>query len=158
MKKSRFVATITKGAVASTIVGACLVPQSHSAPNIERALPSDVAIGDTGVQQRAEDSVSNESYFIAIPNSVSAWTSDLEREFRNLALLEAKGIINKDGMRRLEELTTLRNRLKDPLSSAEILFQLKRDRILEKMAEALNEYVKFYETANQKGHATFETH
>lgn len=89
---------------------------------------------------------------------IQDWTPALEREFSKLALEELKGTIQADGMHRLEQLTNLRNRLQEPLSSEELLMQIRRDRILEKMADALSEYVKFFGTANQTRRPARQSH
>lgn len=150
-KQNRFVTRLTRGAVASGIAGACLVPQAHSAqPFVDRADGViDKALIESIPVEHTIGTTSAATHFISVGESIQEWTPALEREFSKLALEEVKGTIQRDRMHRLEQLTTLRNRLQDPLSPEELLMQIRRDRILEKMAEALRDYVKFFGTANQ---------
>ena len=84
----------------------------------------------------------------------SEWTPGFEKEFRRLALAEATGSLAPEQAARLEKLSGLRDRFLNPSSPDEILLQLKRDRILGKMAEGLSEYVEFLETTGHKGTRT----
>ena len=84
----------------------------------------------------------------------SKWDKRLEREFRNLALEETKGTLTNAGALRLEMLSLWRENLRCPLSSDEILLQIKHDRLLEKTEQLLKEYVEFQETAPKKGTVT----
>jgi hypothetical protein len=79
------------------------------------------------------------------------WNKTLEKEFRALAAKEASGRIEFPELQRLEKLSMIRNVTKSPRTSDEILTQLRRDRVLEKLSEALNEYVEFRESRTQGG-------
>ena len=79
----------------------------------------------------------------------STWDKRLEREFRKLALEEAKGTIAGDKAGRLNQLNYWRDQLLCPLTADEILLQMKRDRLLARMESLLNEYVELQEAANQ---------
>jgi hypothetical protein len=74
----------------------------------------------------------------------------MEREFRALALEEAKGSISSAQAKRLEELNRWRNQLLHAPSSEETVVQLKRDRLLARIEDLLREYVEFHEVADQK--------
>lgn len=80
----------------------------------------------------------------------SAWDKKLEKEFRSLALAEAKGTLEGKQSQRLDELTSLRNRLLNGMTAEEIAVQLKRDRLLARMESVIREYVEFQETTGQK--------
>ena len=56
----------------------------------------------------------------------------------------------EEQLSRLERLSLLRDRLDSPRSVEDILRQLKHDRVLQKMAEALKDYVEFRQDANKK--------
>lgn len=77
------------------------------------------------------------------------WDKKLEREFRTLALKEAKQDLTPADRHRLEELNTLRDRLLNPQPAEEILAQIKRDRLLSRIQEILNEYVEFEEATRK---------
>jgi hypothetical protein len=64
----------------------------------------------------------------------------MEREFRKLALEEAKGTISKACAKRLEELNRWRNQLLHAQTAEEILLQLKRDRLPARMESLLKQY------------------
>lgn len=66
----------------------------------------------------------------------------MEKEFRKLALEEAKGTITGAQVKRLEQLNQWRDRLLNPQSAEEILKQIKRDRLLARTEELLDEYVE----------------
>lgn len=137
--------------VASTIAGACLVPQSHSAQPSVALEHADAALVDMlPVSQQGFKSTGSDSFLVPAGEAAAEWTSAMEKEFRKLALEELKGTITPKEVARLEELTTMRNRLQDPLTAEEMLMQIRRDRVLEKMADALDQYVKFHQSANQK--------
>jgi hypothetical protein len=75
------------------------------------------------------------------------WTKQMEREFRSLALVEAKGALAPDQAGRLEKLSRWRDQLIEPLSLEDVLRQLKRDRLMDKISETLRECVEFHEGA-----------
>jgi len=87
---------------------------------------------------------------LTVSQAPTEWTRKMEREFRRLALEEARGLLSSNQMARLEELSRWRNQLEQPRTTEEVLSQLKRDRLLEKIAEALREYVQFQEDADKK--------
>ncbi|WCJ58851.1 hypothetical protein NXS98_14155 [Fontisphaera persica] len=154
MNDEVFVARLVKGAVASSIASAILMPQGHTIW-AEASLPTEApteAVPE--VQAPFVEAYSHKDN----PNTVhysfrqmpKEWTKQMEREFRRLALLEAKGTLAGDQVSRLEELSLLRDRLFCPQPEEEILLQLKRDRLLEKISNTLREYVEFQEGAGKK--------
>ena len=82
--------------------------------------------------------------------AATEWTKWMEKEFRRLALAEAKGTLTEEQTNCLNALTHSRNCLLCPPSEDEMLRRIKRDRLLEKLSEALREYVEFEEGASQK--------
>ncbi|HEX5222649.1 MAG TPA: hypothetical protein VFZ59_24045 [Verrucomicrobiae bacterium] len=82
------------------------------------------------------------------------WDKELEREFRQLALVEAKGELTTDQAIRLNRLNRLRDEMLFAPSPDEVLMQLKRDRILADMERLLREYVAFEEATNKARRST----
>ena len=150
MRNNVFIARLAQGAVVSTMA-ACLMPQSHTdeatspAVGHEAALTDRTSTPDDSTQQGPEQAVT-----VTMSEAVSEWDKQMEREFRKLALEEAKGTLTTGQASRLEELNIWRDRLLHPQSAEEILLQIKRDRLLEKMEELLKEYVEFQEAAGNK--------
>jgi len=150
MRNNVFIARLAQGAVVSTMA-ACLMPQSHTdeatspAVGHEAAFTDRTSTPDDGTQQGPEQAVT-----VTMSEAVSEWDKQMEREFRKLALEEAKGTLTTGQASRLEELNIWRDRLLHPQSAEEILLQIKRDRLLEKMEELLKEYVEFQEAAGNK--------
>ncbi|MHB8519514.1 MAG: hypothetical protein ACYDH9_02035 [Limisphaerales bacterium] len=87
---------------------------------------------------------------VTVTQPPSEWDKDMEREFRKLALEEAKGALTAEQAFRLERLSYWRNNLLCPSSSEEILLQIKRDRLLKKTEQLLKEYVEFQEATGKK--------
>ena len=151
MRSNTFVARLSYGAVASTIAVGCLVPDSHSeiadpvVPVFEIAMPD-----QTFVSEAAGRSDDGNSVLLNLPDSPNEWTKQMEREFRQLALVEATGKLNAEQMMRLETLSLWREHLSNPRPADEVLLQLKRDRLLEKISDTLRQYVEFQESANKK--------
>ena len=151
MKNNRFVTRLKRKAIASTVASVCLVPQAHSAE-----IPAPLRVGEAVFNDRAiaPDEASNTAaggaMVLTVSQAPTEWTRKMEREFRRLALEEARGLLSSNQMARLEELSRWRNQLEQPRTTEEVLSQLKRDRLLEKIAEALREYVQFQEDADKK--------
>lgn len=155
MKSNTFVTRMASGAVASTVVGACFLPQSHSAPASLAFMPVDVVLADRmpAPEQTSETGPSG-SVTVAMTTSPEEWTKQMEREFRQLALREAEGDLTAAQVGRLEHLSAWRDRLVEPRSTEEVLQQLRRDRLLEKIADALKEYVEFQQGTDKARPAT----
>lgn len=77
------------------------------------------------------------------------WDTELEREFRKLALAEAERTLTAEQVGRLEQLNGWRDQLLHPQPAEEMLLQIKRDRLLNRMEEVLNDYVEFQEAASK---------
>ena len=125
MKNDTFVTRLARGAVASTIAGAWLVPQGHSAD----AVPANVSGAATTAEQAAgpEEASRDESagaYVLTISEAPKDWTKTMEKEFRRLALEEAKDALTGEQSVRLEQLNSWRERLSNPRPAEEILLQL----------------------------------
>lgn len=145
MSKSKLLVTIARGTAASLAVG-CLVPNNQ--PAINDATP---AIEFTNLAEQSVfasvlvDSSSTGQASVTLRNVPKEWSKALDREFRLLALEEAQGKISKENAGRLKQLDTWRERLVTPRSADEILYQLKRDRILEQFSKNFEDYVQFKE-------------
>ena len=147
MKNDIFVTRLARGAIATAITGASLSAQGRSSdfvsPQIsnvfstvtERSQPPEVTSGEK----------TPETLVLSSSPSVGEWTKSLEREFRRLAMEEATGTISPGSAQRLNHLSSLRDCLVHPRTSEEILTQLRRDRLLEKITDALKDYVEFQE-------------
>ncbi len=86
---------------------------------------------------------------LTIGQAPSEWDKQMEREFRRLALQEVKGTLSAKQSERLDQLTRWRDQLLCPQPAEEILLQIKRDRLLSRMEELLNDYVEFQEAAGK---------
>lgn len=155
MPSNTFVARLSRGAVASTIAFGCLVPENHSAIADAAIAVHEIGMPDqTFVPETVGHSGAGNSVFVDQPESPKEWSKQMEREFRQLALVEAKGNLTVEQMARLETLSLWRERLSNPRQADEVLLQLKRDRLLEKISDTLREYVEFQESAHKKRPAT----
>jgi hypothetical protein len=110
------------------VVGTPTLPVASEATGAERITPP-----EQGTQEAMDG-----SFEVDVPESLQEWDNQLEREFRKLALREAKGLLNRTEAMRLEELNFFRDRLKDPQLPEEMLLQIRRDRLLARMEELLN--------------------
>jgi hypothetical protein len=156
VRNNYFVAKLAKGAAATAVIGSTVIPPSQATAAImpsvvaqESALPSPPILLE---QQRQVSSGSD--FVLKITQSPSVWDKKLEKEFRGLALQEAKGAISKENMVRLELLSNWRDQLLNPQSVGEILRQMKTDNLLERMENLLKEYVDFQESSGKAGAAT----
>ncbi len=151
MSSSTFVTRLKRGAFHSAMAGFCVVPREYAEANAtagmegEQPIASEVQLTMANIQERAAANLS-----ITLTEEPKEWTQETEREFRHLALLEARRTVSEEQLSRLERLSLLRDRLDSPRSVEDILRQLKHDRVLQKMAEALKDYVEFRQDANKK--------
>lgn len=148
--KNTFVTRLAKSAAATVMVGAGVVPPHQATA----ALPPPVAAQELAFLNEAtvpelESQASTKNFTLTVTQAPSEWSKGLEREFRKLALEEATGKISRNDMSRLEQLSHWRNQLLCPQSEEETLLQMKRDRLLARMENLLQEYVEFQEAANQ---------
>jgi hypothetical protein len=151
-KKTVFVARLARNAAATVMVGAGAIPANQAAPAVNAPLAAqEFTIANQAVCSEGESHVSITGSFIVrvAPQPPSVWDKRLEREFRALALQEAKGALSHENAMRLELLSHWRDGLLCPQTVEETLLQIKRDRLLAKMENLLQEYVEFQEAANQ---------
>ncbi len=141
-KSDIIVRRLARGTVASTLA-MCMVPQFHTEDAATRGALPDSAIAEltTAPDQGGQVGTNDASVYSMSP-MLTEWDTHMEKEFRKLALEEAKGTINRARAKRLEQLNQLRDRLHNPQSMEEILNQIKRDRLLARTEELLNEYVE----------------
>jgi hypothetical protein len=151
MKNDIFIARMAKGAAVSTVAGALLMAQNHLVTAATPFRHDDACVSESPLvdeqrpQQETEQVVS-----YTLHESAKEWTKKMEREFRQLALLEATGRLTREQTMRLEELSQSRERLVTPRTPEEILMQLRRDKMVESMAETLRKYVHFQESTDKK--------
>ena len=149
MRNNRFFAQLTRTAVASTFVAGCMTPETHSAAH-DAPLVECGAAQSPFAQEPSDRSQVGDSVIITFHSSPAEWTKGMAREFRQLALAEAKGVATDEQMQRLEQLSRWRDSLDNPRPADEVLLQLKRDRLLEKISETLRQYVEFQQAAGKK--------
>lgn len=155
MKSNVFVTRFARKAALTSLAGVCLMPQDHVGaifqplPAIGSAATSGNRFQDPGTI--ATSKTENLTFSIRQPSE--EWTKADEKKFRRLALKDSVQNITAEETRELNWLSMTRNHLLKPQSTEEVLLQIRRDRILEKMAETLREYVEFTETARNKGAA-----
>jgi hypothetical protein len=151
MRNDVFIAHLASGAIAASVAGAWMTAQTQTeAPSAPVSVRETVCADLATVPDEATDVAANQAMVVTLKQSLSAWDKKLEREFRGLALAEAKGTLSDVQCHRLEELTRWRNRLLNAQTSEEISLQLKRDRLLARMENVLKEYVEFQEATGQK--------
>jgi hypothetical protein len=150
MKSNIFVARLARSAAATVMVGAGVIPPHQATATV---LPPVAAQESTfpnpAVLPEESQASTSGSFVLTMPQSPSAWDKKLEREFRMLALAEANSTISKEDTYRLEQLSRWRDQLLCPQTVDETLLQMKRDRLLIRMENLLQEYVEFQEAANQ---------
>jgi hypothetical protein len=149
-KKNIFVAKLARNAAATVMVGACVLPTGRTAsanpqPAQEFMVPSNTIYPSADFQVA---STAGSMVLRMPPQAPLAWDRKLEKEFRALALLEAKNEISSNAARRLEQLSTWRDELESPITTEETLLQIKRDRLISRMENLLQEYVEFQEAAD----------
>jgi len=150
MKNNIFTTQLARGAMASALVGVSTMPSDHASMVVHPVAPQELICSNQAEFPEAiTRSIENGSFVMTMVQTPSTWDKRLEREFRKLALEEAKGTIAGDDARRLNQLNHWRDQLLNPLTSDEILLQMKRDRLLARMEILLKEYVELQEAANQ---------
>ena len=103
----------------------------------------------SGPGENPVESIKDGVLTMIIDESDREWTKSMEREFRALALLEARDALTREQARRLGALSQLRDRFLNPRTPEDVLIQVRRDRLLEKISENLQQYVKFQEDASR---------
>jgi hypothetical protein len=146
-KHEAIVARLARGATTASLA-ACLIPQTHTVGERIQSHPQEVPFTTVGFLPMSETLAGTGSGLsISVLEDLKEWNKRLEKEFRGLALLEAKGTISVDESKRLNWLSRQRDRLVCPQTAEEYMLQRKRDRLLAKTAELLNEYVEFQRRA-----------
>lgn len=136
--------------MASALVGVSTMPTHHASTVANSVVAQELTCSSQAEFPEATTrTIENGSFVMTMNQTPSTWDKRLEREFRKLALEEAKGTIAGDKAGRLNQLNYWRDQLLCPLTADEILLQMKRDRLLARMESLLNEYVELQEAANQ---------
>lgn len=127
-----------------------MIPQEQTVPPVQR--PASAECLATGpLLNDVSRQGSYTLHTILLSPVVDKWTSAMEKEFRKLALEEIKGTLSQQQQERLDGLAKIRDGLFHPRPVEDIFIQLKRDRVLDKLAEALKEYVEFQASTHQAG-------
>jgi hypothetical protein len=154
MKNNIFVTRLARSAAATAMVGAAVIP-SHQTAVMPPVAAQELAYSNRAILPETESQVSTRgSFAVTIMQTPSIWDKKMEREFRKLALAEANSTISKADASRLEQLSQWRDQLLFPQTVDETLLQMKRDRLLTRMENLLQEYVEFQEAAGQTGSAS----
>jgi hypothetical protein len=72
------------------------------------------------------------------------WTGGLERKFSNLVVREARGMLTKVQSKELEDMQNLRRSLKNPMTVDDLIYEMRRGKIIKETIEALCKYVEFF--------------
>lgn len=151
MRNDVFIARLAHGAVAAGVAGAWMLPQKQTqAPEFPLPAREVVCANLVTLPEETTETGTNSAMVLTIPQTPSEWDKRLEKEFRGLALAEAKGTLSETQGKRLEELNHLRNYLLNGMTTEEISFQLKRDRLLTRTESLLKEYVELQQATSQK--------
>lgn len=156
MKNNIFVARLARNAAATVMVGAATIP-SHQASAVvqpptaaqEFAFPRQPILPEEESQASAR-----ETFVLTMSQSPSEWDKKLEKEFHKLALVEATSTISEMDASRLEQLSRWRDQMLCPQTVEETLLQMKRDRLLVRMENLLQEYVELQEATAKAGAAS----
>lgn len=154
MKSKKFSARFTRNAVATTLASVCLMPQIPARDVLQDHGNAKAAAPGGNLFQNPKTFTTSGNVTLTISPSEIEWTKANEKEFRRLAIKEATQNLTPDEMRRLNWLSGVRDRNSNPATAEEVLLQIRRDRIVEKLAEVLKDYVQFIEGANTKGTAS----
>jgi hypothetical protein len=85
---------------------------------------------------------------------IDEWTTDLQKEFKELAVKEAEDKISAEGVNRLEQLAVLRRMYQHPRSADEVLWEFEQRRLTERLLATLKSYVEFYEGPSEAWRST----
>lgn len=151
MRNDVFITRLARGTMAAGVAGAWMLPQKQAEVPLF-PLPSQEVIGAAMLPppEAKTETDGQTTVVLTFTETPSEWDKKLEKEFRALALAEAKGTLAANQGQRLDELTSLRNRLLNGMTAEEIAVQLKRDRLLARMESVIREYVEFQEATGQK--------
>lgn len=144
----RFLAKISRGAIVSTLAANFIAPEQQT-EQMPAASPDQFVMTHPSITGHPILAQAQPIVTLAIPDVPGKWTDEMRSEFRKLSIAEATGKLSSDGLGRLEVLSQYRERLLSPRTTEEILLQLRRDRILARMAETIKEYVEFKDGADR---------
>lgn len=146
MKNNVFVARLARNAAATVMVGAATIP-SHQANVVVQppAAAQEFAFPRQPILSDESEASARETFVLTMSQSPSEWDKKLEKEFHKLALAEATTTISEKDASRLEQLSRWRDQLLCPQTVEETLLQMKRDRLLVRMENLLQEYVELQE-------------
>jgi hypothetical protein len=91
-----------------------------------------------------------ENTSVTIKESAKEWTTQMDKRFENLAILEATGKISAEETSELELLTHDRRNLKYPRSSDEVLWEYHQRQATENLVKAVRDYARFHSVADTK--------
>ena len=156
MKNNIFVARLARNAAATVMVGAGAIPSHQANADVQPpAAAQEFAFPKQAILPEDESQASTrETFVLTMTQSPSEWDMKLEKEFRKLALAEASSTISTRDASRLEQLSRWRDQLLCPETADETLLQMKRDRLLVRMENLLQEYVELQEATAQTGVAS----
>jgi hypothetical protein len=152
-KAGTLITRLAQSAAATSMIGGIAFGRGDNASTSEAnpAIGEASAIVEPVAAISANTLSENASIRFSVASDYDEWNDELEKEFRSLALKEAEGTLSADSSARLHELNWLRDTLKVPRTSEEILLQIQRDRIVDKLSAALEEYVEFQKAARHAG-------
>jgi hypothetical protein len=151
MKSNVLVRQIARKTALTSLAGVCLMPQDHGGIASQPLLVTQSATTDANRFQEPRTITRSDNVTLTFRQTSKEWTKTDEKEFKRLALKEVTGNISDKELRSLNMLSWARDHQLNPLSAEEILLQIRRDRILEKMAAILEDYVEFTESTGNKG-------
>lgn len=154
MKNNIFVARLARNTAATVMIGAGAIPSYQANAVVQPpAAAQGFAFPQAILPEIESQASTRETFVLTMSQSPSEWDKKLEKEFRALALAEAKGTISSKEASTLEQLSHWRDQLLCPQTVNETLLQMKRDRLLVRMENLLQEYVELQEATAQKGFA-----
>src|ERR1041385_8349030 len=115
-KEATFFTRVARGAMFSTVAGSVvLMPEDVSPVPVPVMADGDISVVEyTATTEQSTAPDTEEIVSIVMEEQPDEWTPQMEKEFRALALDEAKGELTPQTFRRLEELSWLRNTLQNP--------------------------------------------
>jgi hypothetical protein len=150
MKNDVFIRQFARKAALTSLTGVFLMPQDHAAVPPQPLLDNQAVCSGSNHFREPRTITTSANLPLTFSQTPSEWKKADEKEFRHLAFKEATGSISDSETQRLNRLSRARDHRLNPLSGEEVLLQIRRDRILEKMAEILEDYVEFTESAGNK--------
>src|SRR2546422_3735542 len=117
MKSNIFIACLAGGAAATAVAGAAVMPSHQTATAAQPMAAQELAYANRAELPEATTRAgTEEAVVLTMSQAPTLWDKKLEREFRKLALEEARGTISKEDERRLQKLDHWRNQLLCPRS------------------------------------------